>query len=83
MVKNPPVNAGDMRLGFHPWVRKIPWRRAWKPTPIFLPRESHGQRSLRGYISRDCKESDTTEATSMPAYDHRRKNPSEFEIGVQ
>ena len=36
MVKNPPVNAGDMRLGFHPWVRKIPWRRAWKPTPVFL-----------------------------------------------
>ena len=34
------------KLGFNPWVRKIPWRRAWKPTPEFLPRESHGQRSL-------------------------------------
>ena len=34
------------RQGFHPWVRKIPWRRAWQPTPVFLPRESHGQRSL-------------------------------------
>ena len=34
--------------GFGPWVRKIPWRRAWQPTPVFLPGESHGQRSLEG-----------------------------------
>ena len=33
-----------------PLVRKVPWRRAWQPTPVFLPRESHGQRSLAGYI---------------------------------
>ena len=33
----------------NPWVRKIPWRRAWQPTPAFLPRESHGQRSLVSY----------------------------------
>ena len=38
------------RLGFDPWVRKIPWRRAWQPTLVLLPRESHGQRSLVGYI---------------------------------
>ena len=37
------------RPGFHPWVRKIPWRRAWQPTPVFLPGESQGQRSLQGY----------------------------------
>ena len=37
------------RCGFSPWVRKILWRRAWQPTPEFLPRESHGQRSLVGY----------------------------------
>ena len=37
------------RLGFHPWVRKIPWRRAWQPAPVFLPGESHGQRSLGDY----------------------------------
>ena len=37
------------RCGFDPWVRKIPWRRAWKPTPVFLPGQSHGQRSLVGY----------------------------------
>ena len=33
----------------HPWFRKIPWRRAWKPTPVFLPGESHGRKSLAGY----------------------------------
>ena len=32
-----------------PWVGKIPWRRKWQPTPVFLPGESHGQRSLEGY----------------------------------
>ena len=35
MVKNLPANAGD-RFGFSPWVRKIPWRRSWQPTPVFL-----------------------------------------------
>ena len=37
------------RLGFHPWIRKIPWRRKWQSTPVFLPKKSHGQRSLAGY----------------------------------
>ena len=37
------------RLGFNPWVGKTPWRRTWQPTPVFLPGESHGQRSLEGY----------------------------------
>ena len=37
------------RHRFDPWVRKIPWRRAWQPTPVFLPGESHGQRSPVGY----------------------------------
>ena len=51
VVKNPPANAGDMRHVFDPWVRKIPWRRKWKPTPVFLPGQSHGQRSLAGYTT--------------------------------
>ena len=34
------------RCGFNPWVGKIPWRRKWQPTPVFLPGKSHGQRSL-------------------------------------
>jgi len=37
------------RHRFDPWVEKIPWRRAWQPTPVFLSGESHGQRSLAGY----------------------------------
>ena len=36
------------RLGFAPWVGKIPWRRKWQPAPVFLPGESHGRRSLVG-----------------------------------
>ena len=49
VVKNLPANEIDMRQGFDPWVGKVPWRRAWQPTPVFLPGESHGQRSLAGY----------------------------------
>ena len=64
VVKKSPANAGDgKRHGFDPWVGRIPWRRAWHSTPVFLPGESHGQRSLVGYSSRDHKESDTTEVT--------------------
>ena len=47
--------------GFNPWVRKIPWRRKWQPTPVFLPGESHGRRSLVGYSPRGRKELDATE----------------------
>ena len=49
--------------GFNPWVGKVPWKRAWQPTLIFLPGESCGQRSLVGYGPRRCQESDTTGAT--------------------
>ena len=44
-------------------VGKMPWRRAWQPTPVFLPGEAHGQRSLAGYSPQGHKESDTTEET--------------------
>ena len=47
-----------------PWVRKIPWRRAWQPTPVFLPGESHEQGSLKGHSPWGLKELDTTEATA-------------------
>ena len=46
---------------FDPWVGKIPWRRKWQPTPVFLPGKSHGLRSLVGCSPWGCKESDTTE----------------------
>ena len=62
-VKNPPANARDLRHGFDPQVGKIPWRRAWQLTPLFLPGESHGQRSLAGYSPWAYKESDMTEVT--------------------
>ena len=43
-------NLPHKRCQFYPGAGKIPWKRAWPPTPIFLPGESHGQRSLVGYI---------------------------------
>ena len=47
--KKLPANAGDKRCGFHPWVGKSPWRAAQPAIPVFLPGESHGQKSLAGY----------------------------------
>ena len=49
--------------GFDPWVGKIPWKRAWQCTPVFLPGESHGQRTLEGSGPWGCKDSDMTEVT--------------------
>ena len=63
VVKNLPANAGDIRHRFDPWVGTIPWRRAWQHTPVFLPGESHGQKSLVGYSPQDHRESDMTEVT--------------------
>ena len=51
------------RHEFDPCFGKTPWRRKWQPIPVFLPGESHGQRSLAGYSPWGCKESDTMEAT--------------------
>ena len=46
------------RLGFDPWVRKIPWRKnGWQLTPVFLPGKSHGQRSLAATVQKVTKES--------------------------
>ena len=53
------------RLGFHPWIGKVPWRRKRQPAPGFLPRESHGQRSLVDYSPWACKESDTTQGLAL------------------
>ena len=53
-------NAGD-EIEFNPWVGKIPWRREWLPTPVFLPAEFHGQRKLVGYSPLGHKELDTTD----------------------
>ena len=67
MVKNLHANVGDIReaglsaSGLDPWVGENPWRTAWQLTPVFLPGESHGQRSLAGYSPQGHKESDMTE----------------------
>ena len=61
-----------MRPGFSPWIGRIPWRRTWQPTPVFLPGEFHGQRSLVGYSPWGRKESDMTEWLSMT---HSRVQP--------
>jgi len=64
MVKDPPamrVRSHWVRLGFDPWVGKIPWRREQLPNPVFWPGEFHGQRSLAGYSPWGCKELNTTE----------------------
>ena len=47
------------------WVGKIPWRRKWQPTPVFLPGEFCGQRSLEGYSPGVQEKSDMTEATEQ------------------
>ena len=57
VVKNPPA---QQEMWLDPWVGKIPWRRAWQPTPVFLPGESHGLGSLVGYSPLGHKELDMT-----------------------
>ena len=53
------------RPGFDPWVGKIPGRRKWLPTSVFLPGEFHGQRTLAGYSPQGCKKSDMAEQMSL------------------
>ena len=61
-VKKSVCNAGDTGyVGLIPGSGRVPWRREWQPTPVFLPGEFHGQRSLAGYSPWDNKELGTTE----------------------
>ena len=63
------------RCRFDPWGGKIPWRRKWQPTPVFLPGESHGQKNPMGYSPWGCKELDTTEWLSTHAqHNHSCRN---------
>ena len=61
--KESACNAGD--LGSIPGLGRSSWRREWQPTPVFLPGEFHGQRSLMGYSPWGCKESDMTERLTL------------------
>ena len=56
--KESACNVGDP--GLIPGFRRFPWRKAWLPTPVFLPVKFHGQRSLVGYSPQGHKEADTT-----------------------
>ena len=67
MVKNLPSNVGDTRDVDSTGVGKIPWKRKWQPTLVFLPGKVYGQRSLAGYSLLSCKESDMTEQLSTYA----------------
>ena len=60
MVNSLPIMQGT---GFDLWVGKIPWRKKWQPTPVFLPEETYEQRNLVGYSPWGCKKSDMTEVT--------------------
>ena len=69
--KEPTCQCGrHKRHRFDPWVRKIPWRRAWQPTPMFLPGESHGQRSLVATVHGVTKSQTWLKWLSMHAYTH-------------
>ena len=51
MVKNPPANTfSNFNPGLDPWVRKIPWKREWQLTPVFLPREFQGERAWQATV---------------------------------
>ena len=64
-IEEPPCKSSRRkRCEFDHWVGKILWRRAWQPTPVFLPGDFHGQRSLVGYSPWSHKEPDTTEQLS-------------------
>ena len=65
VVKNPLQCRGRR---FNPWLRKIPWRRSWLAALVFLPGESHGQRSMAGYSPWGHKELDMTEQLSTHKY---------------
>ena len=65
------------RHRFDPWVRKIPWRRKWQPTPIILPGKSYGQRSLEGYSLWEYKESANL-AVLGTTYGEGSRNPLQY-----
>ena len=71
------------RCGFNSWVRNILWRRKWQHTPVFLPGESHGQRSLMGYSPWGHKGSEMTEWLSTAQNRSRKVNPKLTSEGIE
>ena len=68
------------RCGFSPWVRKMPWRRKWQPTPVFLPGESRGQRSLAGYTVHGVAKSQTRLSAYACTHTHTHRGPGESPV---
>ena len=68
------------RCGFHPWVRKIPWRRKWQSTPVFFPREFHEWWNLAGYSQWGQKELDTTECLHFLFFECNTLTASSFKV---
>ena len=80
VVKNLPANTGDVRdtQGFDPWAGKIPWRKKWQPTPVFLSGKSHRWRSPEDYSPWGRKELNTTERLHFHFHFTEYKNMSNF-----
>ena len=76
------------RCRFDPWVWKIPWRSVWQHTPVFLPGESHGQRSLLSYSPWGCKRVGHDLVTKQQGalrafvYNSNRKQGEEARLGL-
>ena len=82
MVKNIHLQyRKHRRLQFDPWVGKIPWRRAWQPTPVYLPGKSHGERRQASYSPWGHKESDTTEVTKHKHAGKEERRHSGTQLG--
>ena len=79
--KEPTCQCRRHRCVFDPWVGKIPWRRKWQPTPVFLLGESNGQRSLVGYSPCSRKESNMTEACTTHRGTTRRMKSKMLAVG--
>ena len=71
-------------MGLIPGLGRFPWRRAWQPTPVFLPEESRGQRSLAGCSAWGCRESDRTEAAEHACtwFDKESRRARKWEGGL-
>ena len=74
---------GCKRYGFDLWVGKIPWRRKWQPTPVFLLREFHGQRSLVDYSPWSHKELDMTACTHLLCFSGMVRPTDQKMIGIE
>ena len=71
VVKNLPARAGDVRRRYGRWVEKIPWRSTWQPTPVFLPRESHGWSQTRLERLHTCTNAKAPLRSALMACQHQ------------